>query len=404
MYPEAHSVVPRQDASVRPNDLLPVVAPLPADAVLLHIGVHKTGTTAIQAAFADARTVLRSMGVTYPGKLQAQHRAALVALGRRWGWNDRGGVSFPRAEYDDIVEQARSARGRVVVSSEFWCEADESTARRVVADFGGPRVHIVLTLRNLADLLPSSYQQYLKYGLERDYDEWLSDILTGPGLASPTFWRRHDHGAVVQRWVEAVSPDRVSVIVLEEVDRSAVFRTFAQLVGINEDVLVSRMDLTSNRSMTAAEAELLLGVNREVRQRLTWPEYSQYVRRGVALGIVEGREPAADEPRLRTPQWALDAAAEASARNVAAIESSGVRVIGDVALLGRRATAIPESSASEILLPTRAAVLAVIATLDASLAESRKPVPARELLRQLLRRGRAKAARLVRVGLRRRPA
>ena len=34
---------------------LPDVPPLPADAVLLHIGVHKTGTTAIQAALAAAR-------------------------------------------------------------------------------------------------------------------------------------------------------------------------------------------------------------------------------------------------------------------------------------------------------------------------------------------------------------
>ena len=55
---------------------LPPAEVLPEDAVLLHIGVHKTGTTAIQAALADAREELASLGVRYPGKLQAQHRAA----------------------------------------------------------------------------------------------------------------------------------------------------------------------------------------------------------------------------------------------------------------------------------------------------------------------------------------
>ena len=384
---------------------LPEVASLASDAVLLHIGVHKTGTTAIQAAFADARPVLRPLGVTYPGRLQAQHRAALVALDRRWGWNDRGGVAFPQAEYDDIVREARDAQGRVVVSSEFWCEADVPTARRVVEDLGGSRVHIVVTLRNVADLLPSSYQQYLKYGLERDYDDWLTDILTGPGLASPTFWRRHDHGAVVQRWVEASSPEQVSVIVLEDVDRSAVFRTFAQLVGIDEDILVSRMDLTSNRSMTAGEAALLLGVNRLVRGRLSWPEYSQYVRRGVALRLVEDREPAVSEPRLRTPQWALDAAAEAAARNVSAIKSSGVRVIGELDLLRRHRSSTPARTSAEVdpsssmadsTIPVDAAVLSVVATIDAALREQRRPIPTRELLRQLRQRVRSRMARILR--------
>ena len=389
---------------------LPQVEALPANAVLLHIGVHKTGTTAIQAAFADARQTLGPLGVTYPGRLQAQHRAALVALDRRWGWNDRGGVAFPKSEYDDIVREVRKARGRVVLSSEFWCEADVPTARRVVEDLGGSRVHIVVTLRNLADLLPSSYQQYLKYGLERDYPDWLTDILTGPGRASPTFWRRHDHGAVVQRWVAASSPDQVSVIVLENVARSAVFRTFAQLVGIDDDVLVSRMDLTSNRSMTAAEADLLLGVNRQIRQRLTWPQYSHYVRRGVALRLVEGRNPSPDEPRLQTPQWALDAAAEAAARNVEAIRSSGVRVVGDLDLLGhhRTSSAMPAASVTATLdttdaasIPIDTAVLAVIATIDAALAQQRRPISTRELLRLLTTRVRGKIARVTR-GQRRR--
>ena len=102
----------------------------------------------------------------------------------------------------------------------------------------------------------------------------------------------------------------MTVLVLEDVDRSAQFRAFAQLLDVPADVLVSRMDLTSNRSMTAAEAELLVRLNKKVKKELQWDEYVRYVRRGVALGMVEGREPGPDEPRLFTPDWALDAAAE----------------------------------------------------------------------------------------------
>ena len=64
--------------------LFPVVPALPPDAVLLHVGVHKTGTTAIQAALADARPELRRAGVLYPGKRKAQHRSAMAVTQRTW--------------------------------------------------------------------------------------------------------------------------------------------------------------------------------------------------------------------------------------------------------------------------------------------------------------------------------
>ena len=43
--------------------MLPDVPELAKDSVLLHIGVHKTGTTAIQAALADARDDLAAHGI-----------------------------------------------------------------------------------------------------------------------------------------------------------------------------------------------------------------------------------------------------------------------------------------------------------------------------------------------------
>ena len=39
--------------------MLPDATSVPPNGVLLHVGVHKTGTTAIQAALADARPQLK---------------------------------------------------------------------------------------------------------------------------------------------------------------------------------------------------------------------------------------------------------------------------------------------------------------------------------------------------------
>jgi hypothetical protein len=360
-------------------------APAPAIApngLLLHIGVHKTGTTAIQAALADARTDLAANGVRYPGKLQAHHRAALAVLGRPWGWNARGGAVLDTEHFDKLAKRANAYSGRVVISSEFFCEADEETARTVVERLGGERVQVVVTLRNLGKLLSSSWQQYLKYGLTTPYEKWLEDVFANPGAAriSPTFWKRHDHGAVLTRWAAAVGPENVSVLVLEDVPRDAMFMTFAQLLGVPPEVLTSRMDLTSNRSMTAAEAELLVQLNARVKNEMQWNDYVRLVRRGVALGMVEGREPDSSEPRLVTPDWALDAAAEQGAAAAATIGSLGVNVYGNLDALAVR---VPSSGiATE---PSEVPIAAAVEALASVIAASRDEATSRQLAGRLVR-------------------
>ena len=277
-----------------------------------------------------------------------------------------------RRHFDALVRRTNKHDGRVVISSEFFCEAPEDKAIETIGALGGRgNVTVVVTLRNLGKLLPSSWQQYLKYGLTTAYEKWLEDVFANPGVSkiSPTFWRRHDHGDVLTRWSNAVGASNVNVLVLEDVDLSAQFRSFAQMLAIPENVLVSRMDLTSNRSMTAAEAELLVRLNKRVKKQMQWTDYVRLVRRGVALRMVEGREPGPDEPRLVTPDWALDAAAEQGAKAVETIRTLGVNVYGDLDALGKRVPSSGTSSQAPSQMPIDAAVGAVAAVIEASKEE-----------------------------------
>ena len=373
------------------TELLPTAPEIPADGVLFHVGVHKTGTTALQAALADAREDLATAGILYPGNRSAQHQAALAILGRTWGWKDNGGWATPMSRYDKFVEQVTSHRGRVVVSSEFFCETDAETSMKVAGDLGRDRVKVVITLRNLGNLLPSSWQQYLKYGIRAPYENWLHDVFDNPqgSTITPTFWRRHDHGAVVQRWAEAVGAENVTVMVLEGVDRRSNFVGFAQMLGIDDEMLTSRMNLTSNRSMTAAEAEFLRQLNVVAKQEMTWAEYVKYIRNGVALGLVEGREPDADEPRLHTPDWALDAAVEHGNEDADTISSLGVNVLGNIDALRARATT-PGEAHGKVVIPTDVAVHAILATIKAAEA----PVTSKDRARGIVTRTRAVGRKL----------
>ena len=155
------------------------------------------------------------------------------------------------------------------------------------------------------------------------------------------------------------------------------------------------MDLTSNRSMTAAEAELLVRLNKKVKKELQWDEYVRFVRRGVALGMVEGREPAADEPRLHTPDWALDAAAERGQLAVDVIRSLGVTVLGDLEALACRVDSPPPVPPHEAgVLPVDAGVQAVMTVIEAA----RENPTSRDLAGQLWRRTRQQSRDRLRRG------
>lgn len=338
---------------------------IPADGVLLHIGVHKTGTTAMQAALADARTELLAAGVLYPGDRPAHHRAALSAMNHGWGWQDRGGEKVGPEAFRELSRQVRSHPGRVCISSEFFCEADEATARTIVEACGGSRVHVVVSLRNLGRLLPSSWQQYLKYGMTTGYEKWLGDVFAAPEDSqhmTPSFWKRHDHGSVVRRWAAACGAERLTVVVLEDVDRDFPFREFAELLDVDPQILLSRMSMTSNRSMTAAEAEFLLRLNRRVVNDLTWGQYRSLVREGLARTLVESRAPLTTEPLLSTPDWALDAAASRGAAAVADIRASGVLVRGNLDALATRVPSMAEVP-EQTQMPIDAAVQALVGVL-----------------------------------------
>lgn len=186
----------------------PPVPPLPERSILLHVGFHKTGTTALQSAFADIRPALSEQGVLYPGSRSAHHRATGAATGRRWGWSGEGSRRPSARYWEDLVRDATAHPGRVAISSEAFALADGATMDQIVARLGADRLQVVMRLRPIARLLPSSWQQYLKYGLKARYEDWLEQAFADPPKCppSPNFWRRNDHVGIAERWARRLGP------------------------------------------------------------------------------------------------------------------------------------------------------------------------------------------------------
>jgi hypothetical protein len=304
---------------------------LPTGTRLLHIGPHKTGTTALQSAFHAHRADLETQGVHYTGPNRQPMGAAHAITGAPSPYSD--GKAPPIGRWNDLVGEVRGARAaRVVISSEGFADAEPSGIARVVGDLDASRLQVVLTLRPLAAILPSQWQQYVQGGMTLAYEDWLRAMFDAPGNVTPGFWHRHRHDALVNRWAAAAGADHVTVIVGDERDHERQLRVFECLLGLREGTLVPEANL-GNRSLTWPEVESLRAFNAAFRaEGLGTQLHTKVVRFGSAE-LLKQRTPAPGEPRIQTPAWALERAAAIQAEIVDGIAKSGVRVLGDLAAL-----------------------------------------------------------------------
>lgn len=326
---------------------------LPPGSRLLYIGPMKTGTTAIQAAARDQRQVLLDHGVCYPGS-KLNHRSALGAL---LGWStvtagrsgplgpdrldlDEGGIP-DISEWEGIkAELEADTSRRSLISHEFVSQADDAGCRRIVDELGPHLIHVAITLRSPATILPSLWAQGLKDDAQTEpLDSWLSRIYDGTSdrPMPERFRRAYDQAELVQRWARLIGPDKVTVIVVEESQPTALSDAFESLLGLPTGMLGRAVD--TNRSFTAAEANAFLRLNSALADHgVGWHSFNEFVWKGAAnLGVLK-RRPAVDEPRVRLPAWAADKAQQDGKRFADQIRNSGVRVVGSLDRLAAEPT------------------------------------------------------------------
>lgn len=326
-----------------------VITPLPTGTRLLHIGPHKTGTTAIQGALFAAKDEMARHGVAWPADTRHPMEAVLAACARTGMMGD---TAPTERHWARLLDQVRATGRRTsVISSEFFADAPDGEAiERIVEQLGGDRVHVLVTLRPLARIMPSQWQQYVQNGLRMGYGEWLEHMLSKPPYEkpNPSFWRRHRHDRLVERWARVVGPERVTAVVVDDRDRAGLMRTFEALLGLPTRLLSPVPD-TANRSLTLAETEMLRNLNKEFRaNELPEELYSQLVRNGAVMHMKNTCTPGPGDVKISTPQWAVEAAAGIGAQIAERIEGMGVRVLGDMCLL----SAVQLSAVQKSAIPT----------------------------------------------------
>jgi hypothetical protein len=168
--------------------------------VYLHIGTHKTGSTAVQAFAARFQGDLQARGLLYPeaGRPRVKRFASghhLLPWSRmehvNWkpAWGDR--AAEPVRVWDDLREELeRSACDRALISTEEFDVLDDEGVGFVAHRLEGLDVEVICYLRRLDEFLQSYYAtEVLYHGETRDLDAYMQDTRT-----------TLDHFELVERW------------------------------------------------------------------------------------------------------------------------------------------------------------------------------------------------------------
>lgn len=333
--------------------------------VFVHIGLPKTGTTYLQRLLARNRRRLEESGVLYPGPGADHFLAAQDLLGRPFK-----GHPDPRIDgaWSRLVEGVREGRGSVVLSHELLATARGEVISRLVRDLAPRPVTVVATVRDMVRQVPAVWQEDVKNGSTRTFEEFLSRIQTSAGtrrrLDKP-FWRFQDAPGIVEQWAQVAGVDVVVVTVPQPGQGpTALWERFAQAIQVDPGSVDTELP-PGNVSLGAAETELLRTVNEWAGQALDWPSYRRLVKKTLAEDLLAARR---SSPRLTLPpatrSWALDQSVAMADR----LEQAGYAVIGSLDELRRPAPfedaeiTWPPSDAAQ-LASARDAVIGLLGTL-----------------------------------------
>lgn len=321
-----------------------------ADRLIVHIGPRKTGTTYLQRVLQQLSPSLKAQGVLYPTDYRGQedynHVGAVSDLthneeskeSNRWTGKDGSG-------WTGLADAVASWDGTAIISAEMIGGLRPPAARRMLDGLKASSVDIVITMRDLGRILPSSWQQHVRNTHTQSYRRYLERRASERGDLPPvqmqaewdaerhhTFWRSYAYGALVRRWQGLVGSDHVSVVTLPPSGSPSTLLWDRFRAALDVDALpVTAPKLPAfiaNIGSTRSEAVFLHALNVEAKRRgwnrKTANELQQHL---LASGFLE--RPDRGGPLL-LPRSYLGAVRGWVGADIDDMATTGVVVYGDV--------------------------------------------------------------------------
>jgi hypothetical protein len=217
--------------------------------LFLHIGAHKTGTTALQRSFTENAELAKQAGVFYPKTnwyYFAQHRLpfAMKAL----CIPPDNTIPDLAVEVADLVEAANaSGCQNILVSSEEFFACPPAAIDQLKAALPDWQVTILAFTRRPDNLLISSYNQKTKDPDNAFYYP-IAEYLDDPVSLDPDL----DQAGCIANWAEVFGHDALRLMRYEDAQPLSVVR---ELLGCAD--LPFKAPVWMNRSVSAPVIEIM---------------------------------------------------------------------------------------------------------------------------------------------------
>jgi hypothetical protein len=298
--------------------------------IYVHIGEPKTGTSFLQNAMWGNRARLAAQGIVLPGYSYGGHARASQDL--REVRRLAGDPADPWiGEWDVLTAQALRAPDAAVISNELLAACNPRQADRAVQSLLPAEVHIVLTVRDFATLLPAEWQETVKCRSTVPWEQWLDGVVGAAGEPDRRrrswFWTVHDTLAILRLWSRDIPSDQVHVITLPpQGGTSELWLRFASVLGI-ESSTFGLPQHRANTSLGLAEAEFLRRLNEALPNQVPRWFYTWNIKRILANDVLSAQPPRA---RLALPPKQQAWAREKAEILVAGLRDSKYHIVGDL--------------------------------------------------------------------------
>jgi hypothetical protein len=298
--------------------------------VLLHVGLFKTGTTFVQNVLRANQDRLLEQGIDFPDGRDGVRQSFAV-------WDLRGrqrrDVKDGRiaGQWDALVAQvAARPADAVLLSSERLSLLSPRMARKAVASFGDVEVRVVVTARDLARAIVSSWYEDVKNDRTWTWAEYAA-ALRDPDRSAVRpargFWAAQDLARVLGIWESATAADRVTVVTVPPPGAAPglLLDRFCTAIGADPAALTEPPPW-NNAMVGVAGIEVVRRLNERMGGRLNELQYERWVKQSIVKRLGERSEPV----RFALPATDLPWVADRSEAAVASIVERGYPVVGDL--------------------------------------------------------------------------
>ena len=214
--------------------------------VILHIGLHKSGTSTIQQSWNNAFS--RGKRVWYPWLPHGPSHALLA-----WWVRDKEGVPAKHSLVDVLAEASQRRTEVLLISSEEMHEATAEQTARMRSLLAGREVSVLITLTQPVYRWPSLWQEMVKHG-------WAAPQAKSiPQVDEPGVMGAGRLEELVERWgVE----DTTICLVRQHPSEARLVERVSDLMGVPLPARLRGDARPMNVSLGDAETRMLCEINR----------------------------------------------------------------------------------------------------------------------------------------------